>query len=471
MKQQKNITWGWTGISYDASLAVFEDNEIQFAAKSELYSGVKNDKHLNNDIIQQALKFGNPQKIYFYEKPLLKKSRQLWAGQYNLLRKETPTTYMRKFFPKAPKITTSSHHSSHAALCYYTSKYTDSSILIIDNIGEWETISIWQGKSGELKKLWSQRYPHSIGIWYSAMIQRIGLTPKKDEFAFMDIAAYGNSSKYYQLIRNDFIEKYPTLIDPRTVFVDNYHRGCLGWRTDLNTVNDFVDIAAATQKIYEEIFVEYTKIARKLTGMNSIVIGGDCAFNSDANVLASKYFENVWVPKNPDDSGSSIGCVLAHKKQFMPLTGAYSECHGHNIKGEYPVEKIIQELHERGFATVAEDCDKFGSRCCGSRNILADPLRPDIKDTVIEIKQCSEFQTFSAAILEEYAEEYFEMPRNMKHSPFMKFSIKCKDPAKFSSVVNSKGMSRIQTVGKDAGPIRNILEMWYEQSGYPVLLT
>jgi carbamoyltransferase len=461
------ITWGWTGMSHDASLAVFSDDGLEFAAHSERYSRIKNDKNLHHDLLAEALEFGIPDKIFYYENPLLKKTRQLWAGQYNLLRKESPTTYMRRFYPQAPRSTTCSHHLSHAAAGYYTSPYPEAAVLVIDSIGEWETISIWKGENAELKKLWSQRYPHSVGIWYSAMTQRIGLKPQEHEYILMGMAAIGDPDKYYETIKQDFIKKYPTITNPQTLFKRNCHRGCRDWRPDLNSVQDFADIAAAVQRIYEEIFEEYIKISRMMTGQNSIVLMGGCALNCVANTIATKYFKNVWIMPNPGDAGSAIGCVLAHKKEFMEFDHAYL---GHNIEGEYPVEQVIRELLDKKITAVAAGRAEFGPRALGNRSILADPRGETVKDRVNKIKHREAFRPFAPMILEEHASEYFDMPTNIYKSPFMQFVVKCKRPSEFPAIIHYDNTSRVQTVGIEAGPVRQLLESWYDKTGCPMLL-
>lgn len=461
------ITWGWTGMSHDASLAVFSDDGLEFAAHNERYSRIKNDKNLHSNLITEALEFGFPDEIYYYETPWLKKTRQFAAGQYNLLLKKSPTTYMREFVPNAPRSTTCSHHLSHAAAGYYTSPYKDAVILVIDSIGEWETITIWNGKDGDLKKLWSQHYPHSIGIWYSAMTQRIGLKPQEHEYILMGMAAIGDSEKYYDTIKQDFIEKYPDAQNPKTVFKRNCHRGCLDWRPDLNSVQDYADIAAATQKIYEEIFEEYLKIVHNITGQDNIILMGGCALNCVANTMASKYFDNVWIMPNPGDAGSSIGCVLAHKKEFIDFNHAYL---GHNIEGEYPVDVVIRELIHHKITAVAAGRAEFGPRALGHRSILADPRGDTVKDRVNKIKHREAFRPFAPMILEEYANDYFDMPSNIKQSPFMQFVVKCKYPESYPAIVHYDDTSRVQTVGKDAGMVQVLLEKWYKKTGCPMLL-
>ena len=461
------ITWGWTGMSHDASLAVFTEDGLEFAAHSERYSRIKNDKSLHPDLIAEALTFGKPDRIYYYEKPLLKKSRQLYAGQYALLGKESPTTYMRRFLKDAPKSTSTSHHLAHAAAGYYTSNYESAAVVVIDSIGEWDTLSIWKGEGETLRRDHVQRYPHSIGIWYSAMTQRIGLKPQEHEYILMGMAAIGDPVKYYDLIKQDFILKMPSVKNPNVKFKRNCHRGCLDWRTDLNSVQDYADIAAATQRLYEEMFEGILEYTRRTTKCTNLVLMGGCALNCVANTLAYKYFDNVWIMPNPGDAGSAIGSVLAHTKQFMEFPHAFT---GHNIEGQYPIDAVIKALKTKKITAVAAGRAEFGPRALGHRSILADPRGLDVKDRVNKIKHREAFRPFAPMILEEHARDYFDMPEQLTSSPFMQFIVKCKFPDLYPAIVHYDNTSRVQTVNKDAGPVRELLERWYAETGCPILL-
>lgn len=313
------ITWGWTGMSHDASIAVFEDAEFRWAKRTQQYTNVVNDKTLCTSIIEDALAFGKPQKIYFYEQPWLKKTRQAWAGQYTLLRKQSPTTYMRNFVKDLPKSTTVSHHLSHAAAGYYTSSFDDAAVLVMDSIGEWNTITIWEGTDCELERRFVQNYPHSIGIWYSAMTQRVGLKPQIQEHMITEMAQVGNSDRFYQLIKHEFIKKMPSIDDPRLLFKRNCHRGCRDWRPELNTVQDLTDIASATQRIFAEIVDLLIVCSLRLTSSKNIVLMGGCAMNSVCRESANKYFDKTWIMPSPGDASSALGCVLAHTKSKIQV--------------------------------------------------------------------------------------------------------------------------------------------------------
>ena len=187
------IRWGITANSHDAAVAVFDGKEIKFAAHAERSSGKKNDKFLNSTIISQALEYGEPDEVHWYETQWLKRLRQIKSGQYQLaFNKESPRTTLANLgvktrpyfcdesfmFPKStPAFVNHRHHASHAAAGYFTSPYQDAAVLVIDSIGEFETLTMWKGQGRDLKQVYSQGYPHSIGLWYSAMTQRIGLKP------------------------------------------------------------------------------------------------------------------------------------------------------------------------------------------------------------------------------------------------------------------------------------------------------
>ena len=241
------------------------------------------------------------------------------------------------------------------------------------------------------------------------------------------------------------------------------HRGCLDWRPDLTTEQDHFDIAAATQYVYEDILRWVLGYAAQLTGSPNLVLMGGCALNCSANSIAYEYFKDVWIMPNPGDAGSAIGCVLAHKKQFMPMPHVYL---GYNIEGEYPVEEALHELLTTGIVGVANGRAEFGPRAFGNRSLLADPRGTDIKDRVNDIKKRQRFRPFAPAILSEHADAYFDGPTG----PFMQYTATCKD-AGLPAIVHGDGTSRVQTVSADQGMgFRKLLERWYEETGCPVLL-
>jgi len=452
------ITWGISANSHDAALAVFTDQGLEFASHAERFSGVKNDAHLNFKLIDYASQWGEPDEIIWYERPFRKTLRQIRAGQGWNYRENNIKHYLKGYGINAP-IKYTGHHHSHAAAGYYTSPFIDATIVCIDSIGEFETLTVWEGNGTNLKQVYSQGYPNSVGLWYSAMTQRIGLKPNEDEYILMGMAAYGNPNRLW----NDMYEMFQYVDGPDIRYKDNLHRGCKHWKPELTTEQDMFDIAAATQKTYEFTLEQILEWAKKNTKSNNLVLMGGCALNCSANHLAYKYFDDVWIMPNPGDAGSAIGAVLAQKKEHMRMPHAYL---GYNIEGDYPVEEALSELKKTGIVGVANGRAEFGPRAFGNRSLLADPRGRDIKSKVNDIKKRQQFRPFAPVVLAEHASKNFKGHYNN----YMQFTSKCKHPDLYPAITHVDGTSRVQVVHKDGSGIRRLLERWYEETGCPMLL-
>jgi len=488
------IKWGITANSHDAAVAVVDyqrgsQPEILFAAHAERSSGVKNDRYLNETIVEQARGYGEPDQIHWYETPWLKRLRQLKAGQYGAAWRGTDAwgslcdfgltwnsayvgvmggvTGVTMGGKYSPVIQNHRHHASHAAAGYYTSPFREASVLVIDSIGEFETLTIWQGQGKKLKKTFSQGYPHSLGLWYSSMTQRIGLKPNEDEYILMGWAAVGDPLKYKDRIFNDFF--YPLDPDrPDVRFKTNLHRGCRGWAPELNTVQDYADIAAGTQAVYEMIFEHLCSYTRRSGSSDNIVIMGGCALNCVANGIAYKYFKNVWIMPNPGDAGSSLGCVLDNIRDFTEYNTAYL---GYDIAGNYPIKNAIKQLTSVGMVGVANGRAEFGPRALGNRSLLADPRGADVQDLVNTVKQRQAFRPFAPVVKAENVHDYFDMPEGCNHSQFMQFIGRTKRPDLFPAITHVDGTSRVQTVTAEQHPgLYGLLDQFEKKTGCPMLL-
>jgi len=444
------IILGINETSHDASASLIKDGEILFSGHAERYSKEKNDWYINNNLIEDALQYGKPDAVAYYEKPLLKASRLLlrgglsdWKPRFNI------DGIPRKSF---------SHHYSHAAAGYYTSSFDNAVIVVLDAIGEWNTSTIWVGEGNNIKLKYKKNYPVSFGLFYSAFTQLIGLIPNQEEYIMMGMAAYGNPEKYERKVSNYFLrhdmQKY------------NFHKGILDWDEPI-TEQDKFDIAAAVQKVYELRLSEFMHFAYSITGKSNLVFMGGCALNSSANTMLWNIFKNVWIMPNPGDAGSSLGAAAAMYGKHLDWKGPYL---GTDIPGKYPIRKILNNLKKDGVATVANGRAEYGPRALGNRSILADPRDKSIKDKVNFIKGREMFRPFAPVILEEFAHEWFEMPRGST-SPYMQYTFKCLKPDLIPSVVHKDGTSRVQTVNKEQHPgLYDLLKKWNKYSGVPVLL-
>lgn len=403
-----------TGISegfHDASKTIIDSQgNILYAGHSERYSRTKNDKHLSEHMPK------NQGETVFYEKPFLKNTRRLYAGQKWISRKKYDH-YV-------------SHHWSHAAASYYTRPFIEEPVcVVIDAVGEWDTASIWWKK----KKVWSLSYPQSLGLFYSAITKSCGLKPNEDEYITMGMAAFGNP--IYEINPYEY-----------------YHRG-----TDIK--GNPADLAASAQSIIEK---EIIKIAQKARQYSSyLCYGGGVALNCVANSKIHGMFDKIWIMPNPGDAGSSLGAAAAYLGKKLKWKDCYL---GYNIENRTNPSEVVRHLLQHSVCGVANGCAEFGPRALGNRSLLGDP-RCDIKDTVNQIKRRQKFRPFAPAILEEYADKYFEGPMN----EYMQFVAKANHD--YSSVTHVDGTARVQIVKKNCRSIlRNILEEWYNKTRCPMLL-
>ena len=454
------IKWGISANSHDAAIAVFNNHDLVFASHSERFSRKKNDRDLCNELVNYAKRFGQPEQVYWYEDPRLKTVRQLYARQGWKARDNNIGVYLARYDIHAP-VTYTAHHHAHAAGGYFTSPFTDACVVVIDAIGEFETLTIWEAQGTTLRKLYSKWYPNSIGLWYSAMTHRVGLKPNEDEYILMGMAAYGDKTKLRDRIILDHVKSFSDY-----TFKRSFHRGCTDWAPDL-TVKDSFEIAAATQDVYEIFFDNVLSHAKSITQSKNLVLMGGCALNCLANRLVGKHFDRVWIMPNPGDAGSSVGAVLAHNPQHIGWTTSFL---GYDMGQSNSNEEIVEHLLEHKICGVARGPAEFGPRALGNRSLIADPRGPEIKDQVNAIKQRQEFRPFAPAILEELVNDYFRMPYSWDDSRYMQTVAICRSPDLFPAIVHRDGTSRVQTVPKDGSPFRQLLELWYERTGCPMLL-
>lgn len=444
------IILGINETSHDASVSLIKDGDILFAGHSERYSKKKNDWFTNDSLIKDALEYGYPDQIAYYENRWLKKARIAIHGGFGGDKPYFLQTPLKKI-PRA----SFGHHKSHAAAGYYTSNYTDAVIVVLDAIGEFNTSTIWVGEGSNIKQVYKQNYPVSFGLFYSAFTQLIGLMPNQEEYIMMGMAGYGDWTKYYKKVDNYFPrydkQKY------------NFHKGITDW--GWVSEQDKFDIAAAVQIVYEQRLIEFMNMAKSMTGKTNLVFMGGCALNCSANTFLWKIFDSVWIMPNPGDAGSSLGAAALLYGKHLNWSGPYL---GYNLSGEYPVNEIVDEILKNKIVAVANGRAEYGPRALGNRSILADPRDPDIKDKVNLIKQRENFRPFAPVIMEECAKEWFEMDFT---SPYMQYAVKCKKPDLIPSVVHVDGTSRVQTVNREQHRgLWRVLNKFYQQTGVPVLL-
>jgi carbamoyltransferase len=289
--------WGINALNHGSSIAVFNDNTYtQYTYNSDTLSiaGV-------HDLFR---KHGEPDHIFWYERPWIKKARQLYAGQYKTAfdTSTIPRIHLDKCDLGHIPVTYTPHHASHAAAGYYTSPYNECAVIVLDAIGEFESATIWHGSNNQLKKVWSRSYPNSIGLFYSAFTHLCGLTPVQDEGKLEKLSAEGDPTQYYDTVKD--------YIGHDLILTRNLHRGVQDWPYEIEDEQDIKDIAAAVQLVFEEEIAGIVGMARYFIDSDNLVFMGGCAMNRGARKMID--YAKVWTLPNPGDPSSSIGAVAYH---------------------------------------------------------------------------------------------------------------------------------------------------------------
>jgi len=459
---------------HDAAAAVVNtQGDILFAGHSERYSKKKNDAELCAGLIDDVIRYNDygpmsctPEIVAYYERPWLKQIRQLYAGQGIEWDKITVNQILKsqlqgRIEPK--QVYSFNHHLSHAAGGFQTSPYDRATVVVIDAIGEWDTITIWGAEydrtgRAQYRRLWAQRYPHSLGLFYSAITKRVGLHPLDEEYITMGMSAYGDD--HYNRVMESVLVRDPDEIE----FGQNLHAG---------VSDDFMgglsneDIAASAQRLLTRLIGNIMRRARDFGWSTNLVYQGGVALNCLANRRLGNYFENIWIMPNPGDAGSSLGAAALAYGKRLHWRNAYL---GHNIAGAYPVDNLVRGLLDTGIVGVANGRAEFGPRALGNRSLLADPRGAEIKDQVNAIKRRQKFRPFAPVILAELADDYFNIEPGWHTHNYMQSVAHCRQPDVYPAICHVDGTSRVQTVAKDGSGIRQLLEAWYAQTGCPMLL-
>ena len=412
---------------HDAGATLIQDGNILSATHAERISRVKNDRWLHYTQIDDA------DTTAFYEKDWLKRTRQIYAGQpYAKPRIKTDVSFY--------------HHQSHAAAGFYTSKFDECNILVVDAIGEWDTVSVWKGwtknDKPQMKKIKSFKYPYSIGLFYSAITKYLGLRPMEDEYITMGMAAFGFPTE--TLLMENILENV------------NCHKG-LPDIPELRYISK-ENLASSAQSVVE---AKLTNLVLKHCPSRNLVMMGGVALNCVANSKIAGLGKNIWIMPNPGDCGSSLGAAALAYGKKLNWVDPYL---GTDIKNDIKIKEVVKHLIDHSYCGIANGRSEFGPRALGNRSLIADPRR-DIKDTINQVKRRQQFRPFGPAILEEYAYEYFKGPMN----EYMQFVAKAKHD--YKSVTHVDGTARVQIVKPNCKSIiRPILEEWYEQTKCPMLL-
>ena len=428
----------------------------------------------------------------------------------SLLKDDTSTATRQQFeFAHGSKLSLDwiEHHIAHAASTFYLSPYDRAAILTMDGFGEKACGLFGRGRDHKIDVLYRQDFPHSLGSFYAAMTELLGFQPYSDEWKVMGAAPYGTPDRFLSKLRDLF-----KLNDDGSYEMDlsyfnyyQFHRpgmyapklltylGVKPNEEEVELQDVYYDLAAATQKVTEEVYFFLLRRLHAMTGEKSVCLAGGVAFNSVANgkVVAETPFESVFIPPIPDDSGTSLGAALYvhHHVQGHPrMAPMVSNYLGPGYSNE-EIEETLDRFHvphqrlDHPATTAAEMIAggkiigwlqgrlEFGDRALGNRSILADPRRAEMKDKVnATIKYRERFRPFAPSILAERMADYF---LDAAPTPFMEkvFLIRPEKRSEIPAVTHEDGTGRLQTVSREQNPLYyELIQQFEKRTNVPVVL-
>ena len=526
-------TLGISCYYHDSAAALLKDGHVIAAVEEERFSRKKFDDDFPKLAITWCLKEAGitPEQIdsvAFYDKPILKFERLLdnyiavaprglnsfldvipkWLHK-RLWIKTDIKKYLKGFngeiiFPE--------HHTSHAAHAFYTSPFEEAAILTVDGVGEWTTASFGTAKNNTIQLTNDIRWPHSVGLFYSAFTYFLGFQVNEGEYKLMGLSAYGKP-KYYDLIINNLIDvkddgsihlnmKYFAFTHDKVMTNDKFSKlfGIPPKKKHDETLQIHFDIGASAQKVLEEIILKMAQHVYKKTRMKNLCFGGGVALNGVANynLLKNSPFDNIHIPPSPGDAGSAVGCAqysyYIHHSQKKNIENNPSVTIRENVyvgpsytneeirkfldsdKVSYEkldeqslLEKTAKLISEGNIVGWYQGKMEWGPRALGNRSILADPRDAKMKDILNEkIKHRESFRPFAPSIMEEYVSDYFDID---VPSPYMLMVTNVKQPKKIPAVTHVDGTGRLQTVSAESNPLYyNLINEFYKITGIPVLI-
>ncbi|MEL7544314.1 MAG: carbamoyltransferase [Pseudomonadota bacterium] len=550
---------GISAFYHDSAAALIEDGRIVAAAQEERFTRKKHDAAFPVEAIRYCLDeagvtLDDVDHVAFFEKPFVKFERLLETylanapRGYASFRVAIPVWIKEKLFQKsllikelkafAPsgevedKLMFAEHHQSHAASAYFPSPFEEAVVLTMDGVGEWATASVSIGRGNTLSRTREIRWPHSLGLLYSAFTYYTGFKVNSGEYKIMGLAPYGEP-KYANLILEHLMDlredgsfwldqsyfDYATGLTMTTKKFDALFGGPP--RTSESEVTQReMDLAASVQLVTEEVMLRITRDLRARYGIDNLCLAGGVALNCVANgkVLRDGAFSNVWVQPASGDAGGALGAALAayycELKQPRTVAAGLDAMAGSYLGPDYPQEEIEQRLAGAGAVfdvmgdeqllptTAARLADgdavgwfsgrmEFGPRALGGRSILGDPRNEAMQKTLnLKIKYRESFRPFAPSVLREDVDDYFE---HESDSPYMlmvadvkrnrRRHTRTEDEQLFGidklnvprsdipAVTHVDYSARIQTVHAETNPrYHGLIKAFKEQTGCPIVV-
>jgi carbamoyltransferase len=484
---------GISAFYHDSAAAIIKDGQVIAAAQEERFSRVKNDAAFPIQAIRFCLEFAEVSvddldALVFYDKPLLKFERILesyhsgapaglrsfltsmpvWMKQKMMLKKviRDELYQWQPFDRKRLKLLFTEHHLAHAASAFYVSPFEEAAILTIDGVGEWATTSIGMGKGGEIRFLREIKFPHSLGLLYSAFTYYCGFEVNAGEYKLMGLAPYGDeSSPQFLSFREKITDHLVTIYADGSFFLhQEYFDYVAGLRMTADKKwaalfgfpprkpeaalgQEHCNMALAIQRVTEEIVLKLAATASRLTGAKRLCLAGGVALNCVANgkLLDAGLFEELFIQPAAGDAGGALGAALAAyygyfggervvDSQRDGMKGAYlgpaysggdvkKVCRANKVDfTEYDSESAVTDVVARCLAEGKivgwfQGRMEFGPRALGNRSILADPRDAGMQRRLnLSIKNREGFRPFAPVCAVEQAGRYLERP---VYSPYM----------------------------------------------------
>jgi carbamoyltransferase len=517
---------GISAFYHDSAAALLRDGELVAAAHEERFSRKRHDPDLPVQALNYCLEvggigIGDVDYVVFYDKPFVKLERILLTYIATFPRslpsfsKSMPVWLKEKLWiPNLigkhtgyeGEVLFAEHHQSHAASAFLPSPFEEAAILTCDGVGEWATTTQGVGKGNSFELLKEIRFPHSLGLLYSAFTYYLGFKVNSAEYKVMGAAPYGEP-KYAQKILDELVDlredgsfkldmKYFAYDYGLTMTNDRFAKLFGHPVRDMEAPMEQFhwDMAASIQKVTEEIVLAMVRDLHARTGMKNLCMAGGVALNCVANgrIVREGPFENLWVQPAAGDAGGALGAALfAHNAVLgKPRAHRMDHCYwGPAFSDEairkyldargapyrtLPREEMIRETATliAGEHTVVgwfQGRMEWGPRSLGSRSILADARnRENWKRVNEKIKFRESFRPFAPACLEEKASEWFDIDRE---SPYMLLVCQVKEGRDIPAVTHVDGSARLQTVRRDKhADFYDLLVEFDRQTGCPVLI-
>jgi carbamoyltransferase len=519
------IILGISCFYHDAAACLLRDGVVVAAAEEERFTRKKHDFGFPQEAVAYCLReagitIDQVDLVGFYEKPFVRFERLLFSflatfpRSYSTYMASMPAWLKEKLWTRSiirkrtgyrGQVLFADHHQSHAASAFLPSPFERAAILTVDGVGEWTTTAYGVGEGNQITLLKEIRFPHSLGLLYSALTVYLGFRANNDEYKVMGLASYGDPVYYDDLCKIVQIQTDGSYALDMTWFAYHYGLHMLDAKfhkrfgpprvPESSIERRHVDMAASVQKLLEDALLAAARHLHDRTKLDTLCMAGGVALNCVANgrLLKETPFRQLFIQPAAGDDGGAMGVALYiyHSLLGNPRQSALDNVY---LGPAYSTSDIRQVLDSRGVRY--RDLERqhllqetarliagqkiigwfqgrmeWGPRALGNRSILADPRNATMKDILNDrVKHREDFRPFAPAILEERMSEYMDLDCS---SPFMLLiaGVRKEQHGTIPAVTHVDGTARPQSVNRDQNPLfYDLIKEFHQQTGVPVLI-